>query len=169
LKNSGIPQNQWWDSTQADTHLESMRSLARGRFYRAFGVYAHRIHNEAPLVRNGRARGASLDPHDGAQADEAPPRAPRRHAASMGPLPRTLAQSAEPSLDELESFRAFKAKLPAPLRAEYDLLHEARRPAAPGGEDGPAPITTLREIRRVPRGGARRRKHNRAEGRMEEP
>lgn len=57
----------------ADRHLGWLRTAARDRFFRAFGQYAHRIHNEHPLIPDG----ATLDPW---KRDRSADRMPKRDA-----------------------------------------------------------------------------------------
>ena len=57
----------------ADRHLGWLRAAARDRFFRAFGQYAHRIHNEHPLIPDG----ATLDPW---KRDRSADRTPKRDA-----------------------------------------------------------------------------------------
>ena len=57
----------------ADRHLGWLRTAARDRFFRAFGQYAHRIHNEHPLIPDG----ATLDPW---KRDRSADRTPKRDA-----------------------------------------------------------------------------------------
>ena len=53
--------------------LISTQAAARDRFFRAFGQYAHRIHNEHPLIPDG----ATLDPW---KRDRSADRTPKRDA-----------------------------------------------------------------------------------------
>ena len=69
---------EWADiRDKADSHLRWLRQSARDRFFRAYGEYATRLHDQSDVVKDflpSHSRPAALPPRDPPVANERTPR-----------------------------------------------------------------------------------------------